>query len=438
MNMKSTQSMAFGVCICAGMAHGVALGGEDTPTALMPSAGRVVDVAHIYYNIASGERVVTLLGDTDGHTTGADTGVSGSVWSSRVSNACADFGFSNEYFFGIDNNSGTTSLATAITLVDFGDIATNTVVDCVHIDWVTDHNDVDTDSDGIGDGVVGLAGQWTWWDLENGRQADVCGRTALISFLFTDLPGDISGTTGPDDPNNTLAKYTADIDLTTSFSSSLTFEICDTDNDPQGAAVFHPLIGTFDHNFDGLPDSDLDGDGLADWGWSVRFYQPGFYDLDSDGVPDGDPADSFRTIGVSFGAPEGTAIDNGDGTWTWDIDTSIVDAGTGEEDAFAIYAPPDFNGDILYGGFFWFGGFKCVDEGSGGYTPAAMFEHQLWGPPTDAVCCPPDLNCDGVIDFFDVSQFLGEFAAGGDYNGDGVTNFFDVSQFLNEFNAGCP
>ncbi len=52
--------------------------------------------------------------------------------------------------------------------------------------------------------------------------------------------------------------------------------------------------------------------------------------------------------------------------------------------------------------------------------------------------CNPDLNDDGILDFFDVSAFLGGFAAGDDYNNDGVTNFFDVSLFLSEFNAGCP
>jgi len=62
----------------------------------------------------------------------------------------------------------------------------------------------------------------------------------------------------------------------------------------------------------------------------------------------------------------------------------------------------------------------------------------------DVVCatpCPADLNNDGTLNFFDVSAFLGAFAAQSpeaDFTGDGVFNFFDVSAFLGAFSAGCP
>jgi hypothetical protein len=55
--------------------------------------------------------------------------------------------------------------------------------------------------------------------------------------------------------------------------------------------------------------------------------------------------------------------------------------------------------------------------------------------------CPADLNGDGVLNFFDVSEFLSAFNAmepAADFSGDGMFNFFDVSQFLSAFNAGCP
>ncbi len=49
--------------------------------------------------------------------------------------------------------------------------------------------------------------------------------------------------------------------------------------------------------------------------------------------------------------------------------------------------------------------------------------------------CPPDLNNDGSLDFFDVSTLLtGEI----DYNGDTSFDFFDISLFLQDFGAGCP
>jgi Subtilase family len=55
--------------------------------------------------------------------------------------------------------------------------------------------------------------------------------------------------------------------------------------------------------------------------------------------------------------------------------------------------------------------------------------------------CVPDLNGDGVLNFFDISTFINAFAANdpiADLNGDGSFDFFDVSLFINAFGAGCP
>jgi len=55
--------------------------------------------------------------------------------------------------------------------------------------------------------------------------------------------------------------------------------------------------------------------------------------------------------------------------------------------------------------------------------------------------CPADFNNDGVLDFFDVSEFLAAFAASdpaADLSNDGAFDFFDVSAFLQLFGAGCP
>lgn len=56
--------------------------------------------------------------------------------------------------------------------------------------------------------------------------------------------------------------------------------------------------------------------------------------------------------------------------------------------------------------------------------------------------CRADLSDDGVLDFFDVSEFIGYFAAQhplADFTGDGSWNFFDVSTFLNAYSIGqCP
>ena len=48
--------------------------------------------------------------------------------------------------------------------------------------------------------------------------------------------------------------------------------------------------------------------------------------------------------------------------------------------------------------------------------------------------CPPDLNGDGVLDFFDLSTLLSGMI---DYDGNTVFDFFDISAFLADFSAGC-
>lgn len=61
----------------------------------------------------------------------------------------------------------------------------------------------------------------------------------------------------------------------------------------------------------------------------------------------------------------------------------------------------------------------------------------------DIICTPlciADFDGDGVLTFFDVSQFLSAYLAmdpSADLNSDGVLDFFDVSQFLTAFTAGC-
>ncbi|HCT44022.1 MAG TPA: hypothetical protein DF699_02260, partial [Phycisphaerales bacterium] len=114
------------------------------------------------------------------------------------------------------------------------------------------------------------------------------------------------------------------------------------------------------------------------------------------------PSDS-DSIGINFAVPEGSAIDNGDGTWTWNVDISAEAPGTGVEDGFVIYNPPISDGGggeiITYNGFYWFGGFACVGDQ---YTPPAMFQFVLYGP--RGLCSPADLNDDGHLNFFDVSQ----------------------------------
>ena len=60
------------------------------------------------------------------------------------------------------------------------------------------------------------------------------------------------------------------------------------------------------------------------------------------------------------------------------------------------------------------------------------------------ICCGvggADITGDGVLNFFDVSAFIGLYSSGSldaDFTGDGVLDFFDVSAFINSYTSGCP
>lgn len=61
--------------------------------------------------------------------------------------------------------------------------------------------------------------------------------------------------------------------------------------------------------------------------------------------------------------------------------------------------------------------------------------------PASLFVCTSDLNCDGALDFFDISVFLtayGNSDPEADFNSDGEFNFFDVSDFLSAYTANCP
>lgn len=70
-----------------------------------------------------------------------------------------------------------------------------------------------------------------------------------------------------------------------------------------------------------------------------------------------------------------------------------------------------------------------------GITPESVL---VWDPQNP---CRVDLTDDGVLDFFDVAEFLQLFSDGdpaADFTGEGTLDFFDVQQFLEEFSNGCP
>ena len=81
----------------------------------------------------------------------------------------------------------------------------------------------------------------------------------------------------------------------------------------------------------------------------------------------------------------------------------------------------DINGDGL------------ADLVSSDFGPDARILVRLSQSGDDA--CPADLNQDGALDFFDISEFLTNQI---DFNGDEVFDFFDISAFLGAYSEGCP
>tara|TARA_R110000737_G_scaffold2923_10_gene9360 strand:- start:160696 stop:162039 length:1344 start_codon:yes stop_codon:yes gene_type:complete len=438
--------------VVAGIAGYASAAGE--PVRLDPTGSNVRHAGHVYFNIATGEKITTLINVGDGQQ--PVVGEPGTeIWIADTRAQCADQGYSTEYFFGIDDPSASTSLALNAICFDWGDIPFNTVVDCVQVHWVSDHEDTDTNSDSVADGIEGLAATWTYWDANNGRSPLLdCISMPIIGFRFYNLQGEFPIDTAA------LALWTADIDLGGSFGTSLTFEIGDNDSDPQGAAVFNARMDLQDGDSDSVPDIDIDQDGLADWGWSIQFIQPGIADVDdadgdddwSTGI-DGDIA-ALATAGIVFGSPTpGHAeFDSIAAEWNWVSDGPTAGA---TEDAFTLGSSPnpDGSGSMTIAGTFFFGGLDCTPGSTTGYTPAAHFQTVLYGPSNipDFDCGDiagnPDGSPDGVLNFLDISAFLQYFAAGDlrmDFAGnpdgspDGVLNFLDVSAYLAMFAQGCP
>jgi len=416
---------------------GLAVGGDE-PVLLESDRADLRHAGHLYFNLATGERLLTKIGST-GAEEAASSGIGEGIWViGGPATGCPDGG-ATSVFFALDEMSSS-GVASSPELLDWADIPMDTVVDAVQVHWITDHADTDTNSDGFADGVEGFGATWTFWDGMNGRSPQLESiAMPIIGFTFYSLPGEY-----PVD-SATVAFYTADIDLGASFGTSLSFEIGDTDSDLQGAAVHNARFDLNDADLDGIPDIDPDQDGLADWAWSIDFTQPGTRDLDNaDGDSDSQTGidgelNDFAMAGVAFGlAQPGEAVfDPERETWSW-----VPGPGApATEDAFGLFS------EGVYSGPLFLGGFSCEP-----YSPVADFAIVLYAGPEQSSCSPADLggnpdgSPDGLLNMFDVSRFLAFFSAGdlrvdfaGNVDGtpDGLLNFSDVTAFLALYAAGC-
>lgn len=85
--------------------------------------------------------------------------------------------------------------------------------------------------------------------------------------------------------------------------------------------------------------------------------------------------------------------------------------------------------------------FIAADTGSGSLVEAGVDAIQVFAYDCGEPSCDPDRNGDGLLDFFDVQDFLNDYSAhdpSADMNNDGAWDFFDVQAYLGIFSDGCP
>ncbi len=448
---------ALSLVIAAGIVSTAAADSPMSKTQLEPSGKTAGAMGHIYFNVATGEKITTLFQGGESQR-GVHDGDGAEIWVNDTGAQCDAVGVApggGGYYWNLDRftvtfSTGYVSPARWNNIVhNWGDIEMNTVVDMVQVSWQTSHLDVDADSDSFPDGITGLMATWVFYDgYSPAAPAVYSTAKPIISMGFYSLPGYLQTT-----PPITSAGWVMDIDLGGSFGTSLVMEIGDNDSDLQGAAVHNARMDLLDDDSDSIPDIDPDQDGLADWGWSVQYVQPGSIDVDNaDGDSDittgidGVTAD-MAAMGVHLTAPtpgyaEVNPLAGGAGEPAHNWIGNGPTAGQGWGDIFSMGTTdfPDGSGLYTQIGGFWFGGLDCGTAANPVFNaPFANFNMILYTHTANP--CPADMNGDGVVGFPDVSAFVAAFQAGdmaADFNGDGVIGFPDVSAFVAAFQAGCP
>ncbi len=395
-------------------------------------------MGHIYVNIATGEKIATRL--VDGRLPTVRGGEPNEVWMSDNDVPCADLGNYTVAFVGLHDDPGFGANDDELsTFLNWGDIASDTVIDAIQVTTYANHPDVDLNDDGLADGVEGLACVWSFYEGDNGfNSCDT--RLGLVGVGLINIGGNLGVAA--------IEGYIYTIDLVGFAGDDLSFEFGDTDGDTQGAAVHNAFA-----NANG--ELDLDADGLVDFAYGIQYFQPGRL-LDDQGNPIGDPNNRAQTF-TGLAAPRGTAS-CGPRPGNFVIDTSIS---AGSEDAFDVLIDPFADGSAIHSGTFWYGGFTCDRNANliceGNTNSAGQNDYRAWagmfmglyGGTSGPAPCRADLfpvaQGDGVLNFFDLSTFLGYYNTQNplaDFfpvaGGDGLFNFFDISTYIAEFNAGCP
>ncbi len=404
-------------------------------------AMKSMPVGHIYYNPATGERVVTPFENRP-------RAASGALWLNNNTDPCATGGTVGVIDDPDLNSDGLGDLFGGACVGGtfpcegtwnnfWGDIAYDSVVDCLVVAYGITAPDFDADSDSIGDGIVGYDMTMTFSDNDNGFGADflgISGRSCILDLTIPTLAGSAGAL-----PPGFVAVYILTLDFA-SVAPSLVFELGDSDGVDDagtgisGGALYGPGNG-FPNVSSGI---DWDSNGLADFSFAMRFDQSTLGTTGAPGVSKG--VNGFVAAAPKLGNAGDLPADPADAAGLFDA-TDIYS--TGPQCTGASLGSP------LYIGTFFFGGFTCAP---GAEVPHSSAWIELYGPDGVTTGCGdiPAGSCNaadlaapvGTLDFSDVIAFLTAFGGttcGADIADPiGTWDFSDVIAFLTAFGGGCP
>ncbi|MCC6675672.1 MAG: EF-hand domain-containing protein [Phycisphaerales bacterium] len=351
------------VLVCGGvtgLAAPRAVAQPDVADELLPA--RIV--GYIYINARTGERIETL----------APASRRGEVFwqNSDIAGSCS-------YFYGQDRPTRDESLGRVkfgSTVVDWGDVAGPAVVDGFDFAMVGNIEPEEPGSIVEGFGIrVGFLERYDSRVNPGGPVTEPGGAGPAFETAAITLMDFYRGTGSCSDFWCSWA-YTVDLE-----GSGLEFTIGDTASGLGG---------------------DLDGDGLADFGYSFSFIQN---QREPKGI-----VGCFLVRPASLGGG-GTA-------------TGVVDSFSWFNSLTGPYQ--DYYADLDFGG------------GACPATPYASFYMNLYGPVAPSPCDAIDYNGDGLIDFGDYLEFLNRFErqdASADLTEDGVIDFGDWLEFYNRYDS---
>jgi len=326
---------------------------------------------YVYINVATGERVITPFQTAD---------LSDPVFINNDNDSNGNF------FVGLSLGVDPSDPTLTEEALDWGDLEQAADADCFVYAYATNvppDTFIDNDGDGCPDDVPTATGFNSVNIFYNNTTGGGVRGTAAMNadgtegFLVEDLPGGAES-------DGLFCGWLITID----FAGS--------DADPMS-----------------LGDTDADGDGKLDIGWSATFQDP----------------TQAGTTGPFLVLPPGA----------YDACPSGTPNDLCIQDAFDTYSLSD--GTLL--GTWFFGGYICQTIPDATFPPFASLYTEIYGaagggPPE----CFADCNEDGELSILDFVCFQTEFSGGNldkaDCNDDGELSILDFVCFQTEFSAGCP